>query len=240
MAGIIQFVDAKIADLFSGWNVYSSALLVSIVAFTAWTLYNTQDADTHPLLLARQAHPSYVRNAGESAVYRSPEAPHGCKSANVAPISTDLFADPLRTGLGVKAPGAPMYTSGRDGDLRDIWRRVCGELSLDNNTAADQIGKVMTVFGRKDTTDHNIADLSREISIVGKHLQDHGAKRVAVYLPNSVEVLAAVFGGPHRTRVGFTNRRQVVLTTASLRFWSPTTNPPKRLSLCCSSAKPIP
>jgi hypothetical protein len=41
-------------------------------------VYDTQDPDTHPLLLARQALASYVRQPGESAVFRSPETPHGC------------------------------------------------------------------------------------------------------------------------------------------------------------------
>jgi acyl-coenzyme A synthetase/AMP-(fatty) acid ligase len=36
---------------------------------------------------------------------------------------------------------------------------------------------------------------SQEIAILGKHLQDRCAKRVAVYLPNSLEFLAALFAG---------------------------------------------
>lgn len=87
-----------------------------------------------------------------------------------------------------------MYSAGRDGDLRDIWRRVTGEIPLGNATA-DRTAKIMTVFGKEDITDHNIADLTKEISVVGKHLKEHGAKRVAVYLPNSVEFLATLFAG---------------------------------------------
>lgn len=103
--------------------------------------------------------------------------------------------DPLRTGLGVKPPGAPMYSAGRDGDLRDIWRRVTGEIPLDKNANSSGTAKIMTVFGKEDITDHNIADMTQEINVIGKHLQDHGAKRVAIYLPNSVEFIAALFAG---------------------------------------------
>lgn len=88
-----------------------------------------------------------------------------------------------------------MYSAGRDGDLRDIWRRVTGEIPLDKNPSPGGTAKLVTVFGKQDIINHSIADITKEISIVGKHLQDHGAKRVAIYLPNSVEFLAALFAG---------------------------------------------
>ena len=78
MAGIAEQLDSIIANVFSGWNIYSSALTFGIFGFIAWVIFDTQDADTHPLLLARQAVASYVRQPGESAIYRSPETPHGC------------------------------------------------------------------------------------------------------------------------------------------------------------------
>ncbi|KAF2191833.1 hypothetical protein K469DRAFT_556422 [Zopfia rhizophila CBS 207.26] len=180
MASLIEQLDAKIAELFSGWNAYSSVLLIGIIGFIAWVVYDTQDADTHPLLLARQSQASYVRHPGESAIYRSPETPHGY---------------PLRTGLAVKTPGTPMYSTGKDGDLRDIWRRVTGEIPLEKNAAPGGTGKILTVFGKEDITEHNVADITREIGIIGKYLKDHGAKRVAIYLPNSVEWLSVVFAG---------------------------------------------
>ncbi|ORX97438.1 hypothetical protein BCR34DRAFT_165824 [Clohesyomyces aquaticus] len=178
MAAAIESLDAQIADMLAGWNSVSTVLLVGILGFVGWVVYDTHDSDTHPLLLARQAQASYVRQPGESAIYRSPETPHGY---------------PLRTGLAVKPPGAPLYSAGRDGDLRDIWRRVTGEIPLDKNTTGS--GRIMTVFGKEDLTEHNIEDFSKEIGIIGKHLQSHGAKRVAIYLPNSVEFLAALFAG---------------------------------------------
>ncbi|PSN74403.1 hypothetical protein BS50DRAFT_511321 [Corynespora cassiicola Philippines] len=180
MTGIVEQLDSALAELLAGWNVYTTALSVGILGFIGWVVYDTQDADTHPLILARQAQASYVRQPGESAIFRSPETPHGY---------------PLRTGLAVKPPGAPMYSAGKDGDLRDIWRRITGELPLDKNASSSGSAKILTVFGKEDMTDQSVADIAKEISIIGKHLKDHGAKRVAIYLPNSVEFLVALFAG---------------------------------------------
>lgn len=79
MPGLLEQLDGAISDLFQGWNAYSTVLLVGILGFVGWVLANNADADTHPLLLARQAQASYVRQPGESAVFRSPETPHGCR-----------------------------------------------------------------------------------------------------------------------------------------------------------------
>jgi acyl-CoA synthetase (AMP-forming)/AMP-acid ligase II len=95
----------------------------------------------------------------------------------------------------VKAPGTPLYSAGKDGDLRDIWRRITGEIPLEKNQKSSGTAKIMTVFGKEGVTENTIADITKEISIIGKHLQEHGAKKVAIYLPNSVEFLAALFTG---------------------------------------------
>lgn len=87
-----------------------------------------------------------------------------------------------------------MYTAGRDGNLRDIWRRVTGEIPLERGQSSSGTAKILSVFG-KDLTDHSIADLTQEINVIGKHLQDHGAKRVGIYLPNGVDFLTALFAG---------------------------------------------
>lgn len=81
MAGVIEQLDEKIGELLSGWNIYTTVLVLAILGFISYVVYDTQDADTHPLLLARQAQASYVRQPGESAIYRSPETPHGCKES---------------------------------------------------------------------------------------------------------------------------------------------------------------
>jgi hypothetical protein len=103
--------------------------------------------------------------------------------------------DPLRTGLAVKPPGAPMYSAGKDGDLRDIWRRVTGEIPLEKKASSSGTATIMTAFGKEDISEHNIPGVSKEIAIIGKHLQEHNAKRVAIYLPNSLEFLVVLFAG---------------------------------------------
>jgi acyl-CoA synthetase (AMP-forming)/AMP-acid ligase II len=108
-----------------------------------------------------------------------------------------------------------MYSAGKDGDLRDIWRRVTGEIPLEKGATSSGTANIMTVFGKEGVTEHKIEEVTKEIAIIGKHLQDRGAKRVAVYLPNSLEFLGALFAGafygftpilipynqPHRTLV---------------------------------------
>jgi hypothetical protein len=78
MAGLLEQLDATISAILAGWDIYTTLIAFTIVGFLAWIIYDSADADTHPLLLARQAVASYVRQPGESAVFRSPETPHGC------------------------------------------------------------------------------------------------------------------------------------------------------------------
>jgi len=207
MAGLLEQLDDAISTLLAGWNVYSSVITLGLLGYVGWIIYDSADADTHPLLLARQAQASYVRQPGESAIFRSPETPHGY---------------PLRTGLAVRPAGTPMYSAGIDGDLRDIWRRVTGEIPLERGATSSGTATIMTVYGKQGIEEHKIDAVTKEIAIVGKHLKDHGAKRVAIYLPNSVEFLAALFAGafygftpilipynqPHTTLVEFLVRTQ--------------------------------
>jgi acyl-CoA synthetase (AMP-forming)/AMP-acid ligase II len=88
-----------------------------------------------------------------------------------------------------------MYSAGKDGDLRDIWRRVTGEIPLEKGAKSGGTANIMTVFGKEGVTEHKVEDITKEIAILGKHLQERGAKRVAIYLPNSLEFLAALFAG---------------------------------------------
>lgn len=94
----------------------------------------------------------------------------------------------------MKEPTAPAYAPGKNGDLRDIWRRATGELGLGSQANPYEPGKIATVIGRTETIDHSIKEVSMEINVIGKHLMEHGAKRVAIYLPNSIEFLSALFG----------------------------------------------
>lgn len=81
MAGLLEQIDGAISDALKEWNIYTTLISFAIVGFLAWIIYDNADADTHPLLLARQAQASYVRQPGESAIFRSPETPHGCMFA---------------------------------------------------------------------------------------------------------------------------------------------------------------
>lgn len=168
---ITQIIDSYIEQLFAGWSIYSSLLTVIFVSYLLYPLFFGKEPDTHPLLLARQATPAQIRQPGESAIYRSLEAPHGY---------------PLRSGLNVKDAGAPKWTSGGDGDLRDVWKKALEGVD-------GRIGHIISVMG-KETCEHKLGDLTGHISGIGKYIQQQDAKRVAIYLPNSVEFLVAFFG----------------------------------------------
>ncbi|KAI7652532.1 acetyl-CoA synthetase-like protein, partial [Hortaea werneckii] len=174
---LLESLDLKIAEVLSDWGVVTTLLALVILAFVAYPILYPDEPDTHPLLLARQSSAAPVRNKNESAAYRSPEVPYGY---------------PLKTGLNVKDPGAPRWASGKDGDVRDIWREVQRGGSQDADGKTISSGSIMTVLG-KEVVEHNIADITKEINILGKHFADSGAKRVAIYLPNSVEYLTTIF-----------------------------------------------
>ncbi|RDI84338.1 Pescadillo [Venturia inaequalis] len=184
MANLIEQLDKQLAELFQGWNTTSTLLTLAILGFLAYVIVSSEEPDTHPMLLQRQATASLVRHPGESAIYRSPDTPHGY---------------PLRTGLNVKPAGAPAYAGGKDGDLRDIWRRVTGEIPIEKGFGAStpvatvEQGKILTVLGKEEVIEHSISDITKEIAVVGAHIRKHGGTRVAIYLPNSIEFLAALF-----------------------------------------------
>lgn len=184
MANLIEQLDKQLADLLQGWNTTSTLLTLAILGFLAYLIVSSEEPDTHPMILQRQAAASLVRHPGESAVYRSPDVPHGY---------------PLRTGLNVKPAGAPAYAGGKDGDLRDIWRRVTGEIPIEKAFGASapatgvSQGKILTVLGKEEVIEHSISEITKEIAVVGAQIQKHGGTRVAIYLPNSIEFLAALF-----------------------------------------------
>ncbi|KAJ4148054.1 hypothetical protein LMH87_002542 [Akanthomyces muscarius] len=172
MSNILETLDAGLTGLFGQWNGYSTGLVTVLVAILGYRILHATDPDVHPILLARQSTPSNVRNEGESAVYRSPLAPHGM---------------PLNSGLNVKLAGASKWSRGRDGDLRDIWRKVV------QGGDAGAKGKLLTVHGSQNVEEHNLDDVTRQINLIGQHISDQGGIRVAIYLPNSIELLAALF-----------------------------------------------
>jgi hypothetical protein len=169
MGNMIEQLDALIADTLSAWNLYTTLIALVLFAFVAYPLIFWAEPDTHPLLLARQAAASPVRQPRESAVYRSTEVPHG-------------YA--LKTGLSVREPGAPKWTAGRDGDLRDIWREAVNSSSK---------ATIVSNHGNGSMSEHEFTTLSKLINILGSHLQNAGDQRVAIYTPNSIQYLVTVF-----------------------------------------------
>ena len=176
---LLRQLDSHLENLLSGWSIYSTILVIVLVTYLLYPVFFSPEPDTHPLLLARQAIAFPVRQPGESAIFRSPETPYGY---------------PLRTGLNVKDPGAQKWMSGRDGDLRDIWKQALqGPLDSDNSATATP-GKVLTVLGKEQVIEYKLTQLAKYINDVGKSLKCQPGSTVAVYLPNSVEYLVAFFG----------------------------------------------
>ena len=176
---LLAKADNTLNDIFAGWSLSTTVIATLLFVFLAYPWLTWKDPDTHPFLLARQATASPVRQPGESAVYRSIEVPHGY---------------PLRSGLNVKDPGAPKWSSGRNGDLRDIWIQAVRGPLKDDGSAAGPKGKLFTVLGREKIMERSLESVTLEINVVGRYIQQIKGKHVAICLSNSVELLASIFG----------------------------------------------
>lgn len=179
MASWIEFLDAQLDELFRGWNTLTSVIALLLLLYVVYPIVTARDPDTHPFLLSRQANASAVRKPGESAVYRSVEVPQGY---------------PLKSGLNVKDPGAGKWASGRDGDVRDIWRQAVKGQRNDNGDRVGAEATIVTLRGADKPIETDLSTVSRHINIIGSYIKAKGATCVGIYLPNSVELLAAVFG----------------------------------------------
>ncbi|KAK6834571.1 hypothetical protein PG987_009265 [Apiospora arundinis] len=169
-------LDQAISSLIGQWNGYSTAIATIMVAIVTYAIMTRVESEIHPMLLARQAQGSPVRNEGESPVYRGNSAPHGM---------------PLNSGLNVKPFGAPKWAQGRDGDLRDVWRRVISGAPAEEGRKGK--GRILTVHGRENVIEHNPAEITRAINLIGQYVSAQGGSKVAIYLPNSVELMATLF-----------------------------------------------
>ncbi len=178
-SSFIQQLDNQLEKLLSDWNIYTTIISLALVTYLLYPVFTHRDPDTHPLLLSRQASASPVRQPGESAIYRSSEIPHGY---------------PLRSGLNVKDPGAPKWTSGRDGDIRDVWNQAArGPVDSDGKSAGAP-GKILTILGKEAVIEFGLIKLTKEINAIGRYVKNNAGSRVAIYLPNSVELLVTLFG----------------------------------------------
>lgn len=178
-ANVLEQIDLYIAELFAGWNVYTTLIAMVLTGFLIYPLITWQEPDIHPLLLARQSTASPVRNEGESSIYRSIESPYGY---------------PLRAGLNIKDPGAPRWSAGRNGDLRDIWRQAVRGVVKDDGSPTGEKGKIITILGKEKVVQRDLDSITQEIKIIGQHVTAANGKVAAVYLSNSVELLACIFG----------------------------------------------
>ena len=93
----------------------------------------------------------------------------------------------MRTGLNIRDETTAKWAPGRDGDLRDIWRSAA-------KAGYGKTGKILMIRGNNEPVNSTFEELSSQINIIGQHLKNHGAKRVAIFLPNSTEFLVALFG----------------------------------------------
>lgn len=134
-------IDEGLTRILSQWDIYTTSITFAIIAFLTYKIFTRQDPDAHPMLLARQMQASPVRSAGESAIYRSHSSPHGMA---------------LNSGLNVKDPGTPKWSKGRDGDLRDVWKRVVDGRPDPDGKKANVHGRILTVLGSENIIEHDL------------------------------------------------------------------------------------
>lgn len=147
---LLVSLDQGVTGLFGQWNGYTTAMVTFLVITVSYRIAASQEPDTHPMLLARQAQGSPVRQEGESPVYRSHASPHGM---------------PLNSGLNVKDSGASKWSRGRDGDLRDIWRRAAGGTPDEDGKPASGKGRLLTVHGARQVVEADIGSLQLSSSL---------------------------------------------------------------------------
>ncbi|RHZ68978.1 hypothetical protein CDV55_107175 [Aspergillus turcosus] len=133
-----------------------------------------------------------LRPEGPALPDRGDDAP---LLAGVAVLEADSrYLGGVISGLNIKDPGAPRWTSGRRGDLRDIWKAAVRGAVSENGKVSGKQGKIYTVLGKK-AVEHSLDQVTQEINVIGHRLQESGVKSVAVCLTDSVELLAAIFAG---------------------------------------------
>lgn len=175
---ILTELDRLVTRTLSEWDHISTALFIlSISSVIYFTIY-TRAPDIHPLFLERQSQASPIRQKGESAIFRSYSTPHGTE---------------LSTGLNIRSLGESKWAHGKDGDLRDIWKKAISGSQDTTGKNAGKIAKLLTLQGTSDLIEHDLDEITRQINIIGRYLKNHQSKRVAIYLPNSVEFIASLF-----------------------------------------------
>jgi hypothetical protein len=188
VGNVLRTLDEAAAEMLGSWNSYSTGLATVLIGMVIYRVVTLRDPDVHPILLARQADHDRIRMPGQSPVYCA------------------RYTERLTTGFNVRDPPAPgqrasAWARGRDGDLRDVWRQVLlgkepvahlGFPVKGDTEAPRKRGRLLTVLGAS-VVENDLDAVDRQIKAIGKHLAGKGAKRVAIYLSNSVELVAALF-----------------------------------------------
>lgn len=141
-------IDETVTSLLGQWDIYSTCITIAILIFFLYQALTGRDPDIHPLLLERQAQSSPVRNPGESAIFRSYSTPHGME---------------LNSGLNVKDPGESKWARGRDGDLRDVWKRIVNGHVDSTGKAVSGKGRIMTVLGPGKVIEHDLGKSAGQV-----------------------------------------------------------------------------
>lgn len=139
LSNVLARLDQELSSLVGQWNAYSTGIATALVLILTYAFVTRVEPETHPMLLARQSQGSPVRQEGESPIYRGHSAPHGL---------------PLNSGLNIKEPGASKWAAGRNGDLRDVWRRVVS--GPPDGEGAKGTGRILTVLGREKVIEHKL------------------------------------------------------------------------------------
>lgn len=144
----LLILDETLTSILGDWDIYSTTIATVVLVLFAWRIFTSRDPDTHPMLLARQAQPSSIRQQHESPIYRSQSAPHGMD---------------LNSGLNIKDEGVSKWARGRSGDLRDVWRKIVAGAADKDGNPTGEIARIMTVTG-SDITEHHLGMLNHRLS----------------------------------------------------------------------------
>jgi hypothetical protein len=74
----------------------------------------------------------------------------------------------------------------------------------------------MSVFGKEKVEEHDLAQLSKQINVLGKFWKESSQGKVAIYLPNNIEYLVTIFGEYFGVQMShdISNKLQLALSTA--------------------------
>lgn len=177
-SSVLVQLDEYAARLVADWDIYSTLITTVLAVFLGYAFITYKEPDIHPFFLAQQSQEAPLRNPGESAAFRALESPHGY---------------PLKRGLNIKDADTPKWTSGRSGDLRDIWRAAVRGSVNELGHPKWEKSSIYTVLG-KNVIEHSMDEVSKQMNIIGQYIHDLKVQTVGVCLANSEKLIATIFG----------------------------------------------